>query len=48
MEQTATAPVLVFKPEIANPLVQEVMKRSGQPLVACYQCRRCAAVCPVA
>jgi heterodisulfide reductase subunit C len=47
MEQTATAPVLVFKPEIANPLVQEVMERSGQPLMACYQCRRCAAGCPV-
>lgn len=47
MEQTAKAPVLEFKPEIANPLVQEVMERSGQPLVACYQCRRCAAGCPV-
>jgi heterodisulfide reductase subunit C len=47
MEQTPTAPVLEFKPEVANPLVQEVMERSGQPLVACYQCRRCAAGCPV-
>lgn len=47
MEQTATAPVLEYKPEIANPLVQEVMERSGQTLIACYQCRRCAAGCPV-
>lgn len=29
------------------PLVEEVMKRSGQNLLACYQCRRCAAGCPV-
>jgi len=28
-------------------MVDEVVKRSGQPLVACYQCRRCAAGCPV-
>ncbi len=47
MEQISTAAVLEYKPEIANPLVKEVMERSGQPLVACYQCRRCAAGCPV-
>jgi heterodisulfide reductase subunit C len=29
------------------PLVEEVTKRSGQNLLACYQCRRCAAGCPV-
>ncbi|MBF0506081.1 MAG: 4Fe-4S dicluster domain-containing protein, partial [Nitrospirae bacterium] len=27
--------------------LQEVMERSGQNLNACYQCRRCAAGCPV-
>ncbi len=42
-----TAPVLEFKPEAAKSMVDEVMQRSGQPLVACYQCRRCAAGCPV-
>jgi heterodisulfide reductase subunit C len=34
-------------PELSMPLVQEVMERSGQNLLACYQCRRCAAGCPV-
>jgi heterodisulfide reductase subunit C len=28
-------------------LAQEVARRSGQNLLACYQCRRCAAGCPV-
>ena len=28
-------------------LAQEVAHRSGQNLLACYQCRRCAAGCPV-
>lgn len=28
-------------------LADEVAKRSGQNLLACYQCRRCAAGCPV-
>lgn len=42
-----TAPVLEFKPEAAKSMVDEVMDRSGQALVACYQCRRCAAGCPV-
>ena len=42
-----TAPVLEFKPETAQSMVDEVVKLSGQPLVACYQCRRCAAGCPV-
>jgi heterodisulfide reductase subunit C len=39
--------VLQFKPEISQPLIQEVMDRSGQNILACYQCRRCAAGCPV-
>ena len=47
MDPKETVAALEVKPEIANPLVQEVMERSGQPLVACYQCRRCAAGCPV-
>jgi len=33
--------------ESAKPLVEEVMERSNQNLLACYQCRRCAAGCPV-
>jgi heterodisulfide reductase subunit C len=36
-----------FDPELSKPLVEEVMARSGQNLLACYQCRRCAAGCPV-
>ncbi|HWR59599.1 MAG TPA: 4Fe-4S dicluster domain-containing protein [Thermodesulfovibrionales bacterium] len=39
--------VLNFEPELSQPLVREVMDRSGQNLLACYQCRRCAAGCPV-
>ena len=36
-----------FEPELARPLCAEVAERSGQNLLACYQCRRCAAGCPV-
>jgi heterodisulfide reductase subunit C len=39
--------VLQFQPELSQSLIQEVMDRSGQNLLACYQCRRCAAGCPV-
>jgi heterodisulfide reductase subunit C len=39
--------VLEFKIDTARALVEEVMDRSGQNLTACYQCRRCAAGCPV-
>jgi len=39
--------VLQFEPELSQPLIQEVMTRSGQNLLSCYQCRRCAAGCPV-
>ena len=39
--------VLQFRPELSQPLLKEVMDRSGQNLLACYQCRRCAAGCPV-
>ena len=36
-----------YEAELAKPLLQEVLERSGQNLNACYQCRRCAAGCPV-
>jgi len=39
--------LLEYKLETAKPLVEEVIQRSGQTLIACYQCRRCAAGCPV-
>ena len=38
---------LAFEPETAQTLVEEVEKRSHQKITACYQCRRCAAGCPV-
>jgi len=42
-----SSPVCTFEPEVSQSLVQEVMERSGQNVLACYQCRRCAAGCPV-
>ncbi len=36
-----------LKVEVAPQLAREVAERSGQNLLACYQCRRCAAGCPV-
>jgi heterodisulfide reductase subunit C len=36
-----------LKIEPAPSLAEEVARRSGQNLLACYQCRRCAAGCPV-
>ena len=41
-------PIHQFNPAAAMNLAHEVMKRSGQNLTACYQCRRCASGCPVA
>jgi heterodisulfide reductase subunit C len=38
---------LTVETEAAGTLAQEVAERSGQNLNACYQCRRCAAGCPV-
>jgi heterodisulfide reductase subunit C len=38
---------LKYNSTAATPLLEEVTKRSGQNLSACYQCRRCAAGCPV-
>lgn len=39
--------VLNYDAAVSRSLVEEVKKRSGQNLQACYQCRRCAAGCPV-
>jgi len=39
--------VLTYDAATSKPLLDEVQKRSGQNLQACYQCRRCAAGCPV-
>lgn len=36
-----------FDSETAHTILKEVMARSQQDLLACYQCRRCAAGCPV-
>ena len=48
MKELCVSPsVLQFQPELSQPLIQEVTDRSGQNLLACYQCRRCAAGCPV-
>lgn len=33
--------------EIKNPLLEEVNKRSGENVLHCYQCGKCAATCPV-
>jgi heterodisulfide reductase subunit C len=38
---------LTVDPAKTRGFLQEVMDRSGQNLQACYQCRRCAAGCPV-
>lgn len=38
----------LYEPATADNLVQTVMTRSGQNLTVCFQCRRCAAGCPVA
>lgn len=38
---------LKYDAAVTTPLLEEVSKRSGQNLTACYQCRRCAAGCPV-
>ena len=43
-----THPSISFDHRQAQPWADEIMTRSGQNLTACYQCRRCAAGCPVA
>lgn len=42
-----TETALQVDPGQAESLAREVIARSGQPLAACYQCRRCAAGCAV-
>ena len=39
--------VLKYEASASKPLMDEIMSRSGQNIQACYQCRRCAAGCPV-
>jgi len=39
--------MLKYEADLAKPLLQEIMERSQQNLLSCYQCRRCAAGCPV-
>jgi heterodisulfide reductase subunit C2 len=38
---------MIYKGYASRPLVDEIIKRSDQNLLSCYQCRRCAAGCPV-
>ena len=38
---------LEFVSGAAKPFVREVMDRSNQNILTCYQCRRCAGGCPV-
>ncbi|GAB4486617.1 MAG: hypothetical protein OHK006_14660 [Thermodesulfovibrionales bacterium] len=42
-----SANTLKYEAARARSLLEEVAGRSGQNLSACYQCRRCAAGCPV-
>ena len=42
------SPAIQFDPVSAKSFAETVMDRSGQNLNACYQCKRCAAGCPVA
>jgi len=46
-EQVMSAKTLQSEATDAKSLLQEVAEKSGQNLLACYQCRRCAAGCPV-
>lgn len=41
------AEALEFDHVAMTGFAEEVIARSGQPLFSCYQCRRCAAGCPV-
>lgn len=38
---------LTYEAATSRSVLEELVKRSGQNLAACYQCRRCAAGCPV-
>ncbi len=37
-----------FDHQAADVFTREVMARSGQNIISCYQCKRCASGCPVA
>ncbi len=45
--QTMSAKTLTYTTSGVRSLLNEVAERSGQNLLACYQCRKCAAGCPV-
>lgn len=42
-----TSTVLFYEKDKKHSILQEVIERSGQNIHSCYQCRRCAAGCPV-
>ena len=42
-----SAPLLVYEEQESSSFAEEVMDRSGQNIMACFQCRKCAAGCPV-
>lgn len=46
-ETMMTAALWEIRPADCRQLLDEVARRSGQPIASCYQCRRCAAGCPV-
>ena len=39
---------LVYSESVSSSFAKEVVERSGQNIFMCFQCRRCAAGCPVA
>ncbi len=41
------SPLLVYEKQASPSFAEEVMNRSGQNLMACFQCKKCAAGCPV-
>jgi len=47
MDSQKTTSPFVYEDECAYSFTEEVIDRSGQNILACYQCRRCAAGCPV-
>lgn len=38
---------MIYNPQTAKTLIDEVVERSNQNIYACYQCRRCASGCTV-
>ncbi len=45
---TASAPLRISSIQLRSPFVAQVEKISGQKLLACYQCGKCSAGCPMA